>query len=185
MVNKKNRVCPVERAGSLDNRLRRWLQNPRKLLTPYLSEGMTVLDVGCGPGFFTLDIADMVGASGRVIAADLQYGMLRKVREKIQGTALESRITLHQCQPTGIGLSVPVDFIFAFYMVHEVPDQAAFFSEIADILTPKGHLLIVEPAFHVSNKAFADTIRLADNAGLTPVQRPKLLLSLAALLQKT
>ncbi len=45
----RNRVCPVELAGSLDNRFRRWLQNPRKILAPYVREGMKVLDIGCGP----------------------------------------------------------------------------------------------------------------------------------------
>ncbi len=54
MGDDKNRVCPVERAGNLDNRFRRWIQNPRKILGPYMREGMTVLDLGCGPGFFLL-----------------------------------------------------------------------------------------------------------------------------------
>ena len=77
MSDGNKRVCPVERAGSLDNRFRRWLQDPRKILSPHIKEGMTVLDLGCGPGYFTIDIAQMVGKSGRVIAADLQEGMLK------------------------------------------------------------------------------------------------------------
>jgi ubiquinone/menaquinone biosynthesis C-methylase UbiE len=47
---------------------------------------MTVLDIGCGPGFFTIDMARMVGDSGRVIAADLQAAMLQKA----QNVGLES-----------------------------------------------------------------------------------------------
>jgi hypothetical protein len=46
MIVEKTRVCPVERAGSLDNGIRKWLQNPRKILGPYIEEGMTVLDLG-------------------------------------------------------------------------------------------------------------------------------------------
>jgi ubiquinone/menaquinone biosynthesis C-methylase UbiE len=72
MSIRNNRVCPVKRAGSLDNRIRRWIQNPKKILKPYIEEGMTVLDIGCGPGFFSIDMAQMVGKTGRVIAADLQ-----------------------------------------------------------------------------------------------------------------
>ena len=54
MIEERNRVCPVELAGSLDGRVRGWLQNPGKILAPYVREGMTVLDVGCGPGFFSI-----------------------------------------------------------------------------------------------------------------------------------
>ena len=62
--------------------IRRLLQNPRKILSPFIKEGMTVLDLGCGPGFFSLDMAHMVGSAGRAIAVDLQQGMLIKLREK-------------------------------------------------------------------------------------------------------
>jgi len=96
MSDRNNCVCPVEIAGGLDNRIRRWLQNPKKILGPYIEEGKIILDLGCGPGFFSIDMAQMVGKSGRVIASDLQEGMLHKVRDKIKGTELEERITLHK-----------------------------------------------------------------------------------------
>jgi ubiquinone/menaquinone biosynthesis C-methylase UbiE len=185
MGDGKNRVCPVERAGSLDNRFRRWLQNPRKILSPYIGEGMIVLDLGCGPGFFSIDIAQMVGKSGRVIASDLQEGMLQKLRDKIQGTELEERITLHKCQKNRIGVSENVDFVLAFYMVHEVPNQEEFLNEIGSILKPNGQVLIVEPPFRVSKSAFEETIRKAQNAGFTLVERPKVLLSKTAVLKKS
>lgn len=57
---------------------------------------MTVLDFGCGPGFFSIPAAKRVGASGKVIAADLQEDMLKRLREKIAGTELERRIILHR-----------------------------------------------------------------------------------------
>ena len=46
--DRNNRVCPVERGGILDHTIRRWLQDPQKILRPYIEEGMTVLDIGCG-----------------------------------------------------------------------------------------------------------------------------------------
>jgi ubiquinone/menaquinone biosynthesis C-methylase UbiE len=184
MGERKNRVCPVEISGSLDNRFRRWLQNPRKILAPYIREGMTVLDFGCGPGFFSMDMAQMVGKSGRLIASDLQEGMLQKLRNKISGTELEDRIRLHKCQENSIGLSEKVDFVLAFYMVHEIRDQEAFFKEIAAILKPNGQVLIVEPPFHVSKKAFEETIGAARRVGLTPTDGPKMLLSKTVVLRK-
>ena len=184
MSDRSTRVCPVERAGSLDNRIRRWLQNPQKILRPYIKEGMTVLDLGCGPGFFSIEMAHMAGTSGRVIACDLQEGMLRNVRDKIQGTDLEDRITLHKCEEDTIGVSDIVDFALAFYMVHEVPDKARFFSEIASILKPGGLFFIVEPPFHVSRTAMQETVRKAQDSGFTLGEKPKVFLSKTAVLKK-
>ncbi len=184
MTKINERVCPVALSGSLDNSIRRWLQNPEKILRPYIKEGMTVLDVGCGPGFFSLEMARMVGKSGRVIAADMQEGMLQIVKEKVKGTELEERILLHKCGEDNIGVSEPVDFVLLFYMVHEVPNKEHFFNEIRTILKPQGQVLIVEPPFHVSKSAFEETIRIATDAGLIVIERPKMFFSRAVLLKK-
>ena len=180
---KKKRVCPVAYAHLLDMRWRRWWQNPRRILGPYVKEGMTVLDVGCGPGFFTVDLARMVGAAGQVIAADLQEGMLRILREKIRGTEVEDRITLHRCEETRIGYSGQVDFILAFFMAHEVPDQAAFFDELHSILKPSGRIYLSEPPIRVSREEFEETLAVAQLAGFRIAERPKLRFSKAVVLQ--
>lgn len=184
MSDSEPHVCPVERAGSLDSRFRRWLQNPRKILGPYIHEGMAALDLGCGPGFFTIEIAHMVGKSGRVIACDLQNGMLQKVRDKVQGTELEGRITFHRCETDRIGWSDEVDFVLAFYMVHEIQDQGGLFAELASILKPGGQILVVEPPLHVSKSAFAKTIELAQGSGLTPEGGPTVAFSKSVILRK-
>ena len=184
MSDRNHHVCPVERAGGLDNRIRRLIQNPQKILGAYIEEGMTVLDIGCGPGFFSIDMAKMVGESGRVIAADLQEGMLEKLRDKIKRTELEGRIILHKCQEDKTGVCESVDFILLFYVVHEVPNIEDFFNEIVTILKPNGQVLIVEPPFRVSKTAFEETIRKAREAGLTEVERPKVFLSKTAVLKK-
>ena len=184
MSDKNQCVCPVERAGSLDYGIRRWLQNPQKILGPYIEDGMTVLDVGCGPGFFSIDMAQMVSKSGRVIAADLQQGMLQKVRDKIKGTELEERITLHKCEEDKIGVLEPVDFVLLFYMVHEVPNKEEFFKEIGTILNPNGHVLIVEPPFHVSKSAFEQMVKKVRDIGFTDVEGPNVLFSKTVILKK-
>jgi ubiquinone/menaquinone biosynthesis C-methylase UbiE len=177
-------VCPVALAGSLDNKLRRFIQNPQKIVGPYLKDGMTALDVGCGPGFFSIDLAYLVGSSGKVIAADLQEGMLEKIKAKIRGTELENRIILHKCQQDRIGVSGKVDFVLLVYMVHEVPDKQGLFNEIETILKPGGQVLIIEPPFHVSKKAFEKTVKIAREAGLAVVERPKLFLNKTVVLEK-
>ena len=181
MAERGGLVCPVSFAGALDGRIRRWLQSPHRLLEPYVREGMTALDFGCGPGFFTLELARLVGSSGRVIAGDLQPGMLERTRAKAQGTALEPRITLHQCQANAIGLSTPVDFALAFYVLHELPEPAVFLTEMRGLLAARGRLFIVEPPFHVSRAAFEATLRVAHQAGLRLVARPRIRFNKAAL----
>jgi ubiquinone/menaquinone biosynthesis C-methylase UbiE len=183
-MSSNRRPCPVEKAGKLDNRWRRWLQHPLKILRPHIAEGMTVLDLGCGPGFFTIDLARLVGSEGRVIAADVQQGMLDKLATKIEGSPLAQRISLQRCEKDRIGVGETVDFVLAFYVVHEVPDQKAFFVELASLIKPDGRILVVEPPVHVSQAAFANMLAAARSAGLMVTQRPKVFLSKAAKLAR-
>jgi ubiquinone/menaquinone biosynthesis C-methylase UbiE len=178
MSNEKNkRICPVEYAGGLDNSVRRLIQNPEKILKPYISEGMTVLDLGCGPGFFSIEIAKMLNGSGKVIAADLQEGMLEKVNKKIKGMALEQSIILHKCQEDTIGFIENVDFVLIFYMIHEVPNQDHLLKELKSILKPDGKIFIIEPKFHVSKKSFEEMINNTKDIGFEIVDRPKVFFS--------
>ena len=184
MIDRKNRVCPVEKAGSLDIRIRRWLQNPRKILEPYINDGMTVMDFGCGPGFFTIDMAEMVGKDGHVFAVDLQEGMLEKLKGKIQGTELEGVVKLHKANSEKIGLTEQVDFILAFYVLHELPRMDIFFQEVASILKKGGRILIVEPPFHVNRAEFELTLNKARDADLIPSEGPKLIFNKTVVLTK-
>jgi SAM-dependent methyltransferase len=81
-------------------------------------------------------------------------------------------------------LSDGVDFVLAFYVVHEIPNQEDFFNEIKSILKPNGQVLIVEPPFHTSKRAFEETIRKARDADFITVKRPKMFLNKAVILQK-
>ncbi len=83
-MKQNNKVCPLENAEQLDSVFRRYFQNPRKIMKQFLTDGLTVLDFGCGTGFFTIEIAKILENSGKVIAADLQDGMLKKVKNKIE-----------------------------------------------------------------------------------------------------
>jgi ubiquinone/menaquinone biosynthesis C-methylase UbiE len=184
-TNKKEnngKTCPVELAGGLDNSIRKLLQNPRKLLKSYINKGMTVLDLGCGPGFFSIEIAKMLSDSGKVIAADLQEGMLEIVKRKITGTEIEQRIEIHQCESTSIGITENVDFVLLFYMIHEVPDQIKLLEELKSILKPKGKIYIIEPKFHVSKKSFESLIGKIKNMGFEIIGSPKVFFSRTALL---
>lgn len=181
-TQKEHSVCPVEKAGGLDHSLRRLVQNPQKLLKPYIKEDMTVLDFGCGPGFFSIEMAKMLN-KGKVIAADLQQGMLDIVSKKIQGTSLKKKIQLHKTEPDTIQLKEKVDFILAFYVLHEVPDQKLLFEEFKELLKPDGQVLIIEPNFHVKKKDFADMIKILQDLKFEIIGKPKVFFSRSILLK--
>ena len=177
-------ICPPWLAGMLESPLRKVMHKPERLLSGLVEPGMTVLDIGCGPGFFTLAMARLVGPNGRVIAADLQPEMLARVRAHAEKEGLLERITLHQCEPMRIGLAGPVDFVLAFWMVHEVPDRQAFLNEVYHLLKPGGRLLVVEPQMHVDRINFAETMKLAAGRGFTPLGERKVTISRAMVLEK-
>jgi SAM-dependent methyltransferase len=103
--------------------------------------------------------------------------MLNLVNMKIKGTRLEQIVEIHKCEEDRLGLSDKVDFVFAFYMVHEVPDQLRLFKELKNILNPDGKLFIIEPRFHVSEKPFNEMINQLISNGFETISRPKVFFS--------
>jgi len=182
-MERYERVMPVEGASGLDNRFRSLIQNPGRILKGQVKEGMAVLELGCGPGFFTPEIARLVGKSGKVIAADLQEGMLDIVRNKIKGTDIESRIMLHKCDEDKIGVTEKVDLVLAFFMVHEVPDKRKTLKEIKSILKPDGRLYIIEFKMHPPKNKFDEMVGMARDLGFVEMGRPKFLVSRAIMLK--
>jgi ubiquinone/menaquinone biosynthesis C-methylase UbiE len=176
------RVCPWWLMPTFDNPLRRLVQNPDTILNGLVEEGQTVLDIGCGMGYFTIPLARMVDVQGRVIAVDLQEKMLEGVRRRAVRAGMLDRIQMQQAKPNSLEVSGPVDFALAFWMVHEVPDRQAFLNEVKSLLKPGGGFLIVEPRIHVSAEDFQKTIHMAQAAGLVTMKDVKVNLSQAILL---
>jgi ubiquinone/menaquinone biosynthesis C-methylase UbiE len=177
-------MCPWWLCFTFDNFVRRALQNPTKIVQPYLKEGYKVLDVGPGMGYFTIPMAKLVGESGQVIAADLQQHMLDAIKRRATRAGVQNRIKLHLASTERIGVNEPVDFALAFWMVHEVPDQVHLLKEIAGLLKPQGLFLLAEPKLHVAGPAFDRTVKIAQEAGLSIVDRPRVFISNAVLFKR-
>ena len=182
MKHEKRLKCPVGHAGALDNVFRRILQKPEKILAESVKPGMTVLDYGCGPGFFTLALADLVGETGKVIALDSQKEMLQKLREKIIGRDYSKRIVLLLNGESSTGIRELIDFVLAFYVVHELVDQRQFFGEMHQLMRSKAKILLVEPPLHVPAKAFDETLAIAREFNFAVQKGPKVLFSKSVLL---
>jgi len=179
-----DRVCPARHAGWLATSLRRLLQNPETILRGLVHAGETVLDLGCGPGFFTLPMARMVGENGWVVAVDLQEAMLEQMRLRAGRSGLMSRIRPQLCTAGSIGYTGSADFALAFFMVHEVPDVGRFLKELSGILKERGRFLLVEPKFHVTAAKYRKTVDLALEAGFRIHSEPRMPLSRATLFER-
>jgi hypothetical protein len=81
-------VCPWWVGGFLASPFRRLMQALAPIVAPYVHAGMTVLEPGPGMGFFTLDIARLVGPSGHVIAVDVQRQMIAGLRRRARRAGL-------------------------------------------------------------------------------------------------
>ena len=178
---KKDRVCPWWLAYTFDNPFRRLFQNPDRILGNYAKPGHTMLDIGCGLGYFTLAMARLVGGSGKVIAVDLQTQMLERVKRRAERAGLQSRIQAHLCHKGSLGVKEPVDFVLAFWMVHEVDDKTVFFKEVRGLIKPEARFLVVEPKFHVTASEFQKTIAIAHQAGLVSLETPRIRFSRAVI----
>jgi len=180
-------LCPYWAGYFLANRLRKLLQNPYRILAPYVRPGMRVLDVGSAMGFFSLPMAEMVGPGGKVVCPDVQPSMLQVLRRRAAEAGLAGRIEAHVSTENAIGLSgweESFDFALAFTMLHEVGDPAHFLREIHQLLKPGAALLLTEPIKHVSPTEFDHTISLAQQAGFTETGHPLIRLSHTVLLTK-
>ena len=165
-------LCPVWVGYLLASPLRKLLQNPKKILSPHVQEGMAVLDVGCAMGFFSLPLARMVGPRGKVICLDMQEKMLNSLMKRALKAGLSERIEPRVCRTDSLciyDIPASIDFALASAVIHEVPDRSAFFRQVFDSLKPSGRLLVCEPKGHVSANDFQATVSSAEKNGFTVV----------------
>jgi ubiquinone/menaquinone biosynthesis C-methylase UbiE len=181
-----NRVCPWWLGYLLASPVRRILQDPEEIVRPYVEEGMSVLDIGCGMGFFSLPLAQLVGETGRVVCVDLQEEMIRGLVRRAEKARISDRIDARVCRQDSLGVSDiinTIDFALVFALVHEVPDKERLFSEINSAMKRGGKLLLAEPRGHVSKPDFEKTLSIAQSEGFEFLRGLEIRRSHAGLLQ--
>lgn len=182
-----HRVCPWWVGYFLASPLRRLVHSPATILRPFVSEGMTVVEPGPGMGFFTMELARLVGPRGRVVAIDVQPKMLVELQRRAREAGLLDRIDTRQGPGDAMGLDDlkgQVDFVLAFAVVHELPSAERFFAEVSTVLKSSCRILLAEPHFQVPEKEFAATLQLADKHSFRVNSRPAIRWTRSAILVK-
>lgn len=159
-------ICPWWMGYLLASPIRRLLEKPENLVGPFVGEGMTVVDYGCGMGFFTIPLARMVGPRGKIIAVDVQEKMLTGLRRRAERAGVSDRIETILADVTRAITDGLVDFVAVLHVVHELPDPKTFFLDMRRIMKPGARLLIVEPGFHVTEGEFQESVNAAQSIGL-------------------
>jgi len=113
-----------------------------------LHDGMVVVDLGCGSGFFSLAMAKLVRPSGLVVALDIWKPALNTLNLKAKLAGLFNIIETKQVDlesPKGTGLNKEsVDLAFISNVLFQIEDKNKLFQEILRILKPNGYLALIE-----------------------------------------
>ncbi|MDQ2080745.1 methyltransferase domain-containing protein [Xanthobacteraceae bacterium Astr-EGSB] len=126
------------------------MQNPALVFDRLgLRRGSVLLDLGCGPGDYALQAAEIVGTTGRVHAMDLSESLLRWVAEE----AVQRDLTNVSAQVGDMRARLPfddetVDVCLIAQVLHALPDRAvclpSVFGEVFRVLRARGTLAIIE-----------------------------------------
>jgi SAM-dependent methyltransferase len=171
MLGKSHHVYPWWFGYFLPIPLQRLYKNPEIIVGPYLSEGMRVLEIGSGMGFFTLRMARMVGEKGKIYRVDIQQRMLHALRRRAKKAGIADRIEDRFCSDISLGISDlrgTIDLVVAIAVFHEIPNSLMLFREIRSSLNEKGKVLIAEPMKWITADEFRATLEIAAGTGLAP-----------------
>jgi ubiquinone/menaquinone biosynthesis C-methylase UbiE len=133
----RGKVFPAAHAKTLLNPARRLVQSPRRTIAAIgLRPDDRVLELGCGPGFFSPALVAAV-PRGNTVLADLQIEMLQLAQTRVNANVV-------QLDGEVLPFAPSFDAVFIATMLGEIPDPAACLREVRRILRPHGTLAIAE-----------------------------------------
>ncbi len=134
-------TCPWYLGYFLLNPLRRLYQNPDKILKSFVNEGMNILEIGPGMGYFTLPMAKLTGKTGKVFAVDLQDKMLDVLNKRAAQAGCSGIVQTIRSSHKSFNLENlrgRMDFALLFAVVHEIPDKKSLFSQVYEAMKKGG-----------------------------------------------
>ncbi|MCL9981998.1 MAG: methyltransferase domain-containing protein [Erythrobacter sp.] len=120
--------------------------------------GMTVADIGAGEGYYTVRLAERVGADGRVLAQDISRDALERLGRRVEKERLENiSIKLGEVADPQLPAD-SFDRIFMVHMYHEVTDPYAFLWRMWPALNAEGQIIVVESETPVGRHGLPHTL---------------------------
>jgi ubiquinone/menaquinone biosynthesis C-methylase UbiE len=109
-----------------------------------ISQGMSVADIGAGEGYYTVRLAQRVGAKGRVLAQDIDPETLRELGLRIERQRLDNVSTKRGAMDDPGLPAKSFDRIMLVHMYHEVGEPYAFLWRLRPALRPGGSVVVVD-----------------------------------------
>jgi ubiquinone/menaquinone biosynthesis C-methylase UbiE len=164
----KQHLCPVWVGYLMASPLRKLQQNPQKILNPYITTGMNILELGPAMGYFSLPMAKMTGENGKVYCIDIQENMLKKLKNRAKRKGVNGNIETRLASQDSINigdLKEKIDFTLLAYVVHEVSDRKKLFTELYEAMKKNAKILFLEPKMHVKETEWMNSLRIANESG--------------------
>lgn len=137
-------ACPYSLAGALEVPGRRLVAAPGRVLDAFgVRAGETVLEIGPGTGFYSIEAARRAATGGRLICLDVQLEMLQHARCRLQGASLKADFVRADARALPLP-AASVDRVLLITVLGEIPDRPAALAEIARVLDSRGHLSVAE-----------------------------------------
>ncbi len=109
-----------------------------------IGAGTTVADIGAGEGYYTVRLAERVGAKGRVLAEDIDPGAIKRLGERVVRERLDN-VSIKTGTPDDPRLpDNSFDRIFLVHMYHEVGEPYAFLWRLRPALRAGGQVIVVD-----------------------------------------
>ena len=136
---------PASIACFIDNPVRRRMQPPGKVVDWVgIKDGMCVLEIGPGPGTFTIEASKRVGENGKVFAIDIQPSAISKLNSRLQRAKIEN-VTARVASASELPFSNNTFYrVFMIAVLAEIPDRKKALLEIKRVLRDDGLLAIGE-----------------------------------------
>jgi SAM-dependent methyltransferase len=162
--------CPYALAWIVDNPIRRRYMG-RVLDRIGIQPGEQVLELGPGPGAFTVEAAHLTGPAGGLIAVDIQAKMIAQVEERVREAGL-TNVEMHVASAYELPLEdESLDRAFLVTVLPEIPDRRRALAELHRVLKPGGILSITEEFLDPDYPLARTTIRWAEAAGFELAER--------------
>jgi len=132
----------------LESGLRKMMQPPSKIIERSgIKKGMTVMELGCGPGTYTIDGARAIGERGKLYAVDIQQAMISRLEKSMKKP--ENRDVNNIEPKVASAYELPfsdrsIDLVYMITVLQEIPDKQRALEEVRRVLKDDGTLAVSE-----------------------------------------